>query len=167
MDIYVDYETITKLFDQAQSENRNFLFEYEVYEVMRNAGSETPPHCLLMSKGTRIEEKKLAEIPGEKVVIKVVSPHITRKSDVGGVSIVSKKTDKVEVKGYVTRSDGKNVAWINNSNTLEKSRVDNVRVHRSSIGKNRKVGVTVNDKHVSLKPGEKWTEGAGISDKGK
>jgi hypothetical protein len=78
-----------------------------------------------------------------------------------------KKARQVNVKGYVTRSDGKNVAWINDNNTLKKVRVDNVKVHGESIGKNKKVGVTVNGKHIRLKPGETWSESSGVSDIGK
>lgn len=68
----------------------------------------------------------------------------------------SKKADKVSVSGYVIRSDGKSVAWVNNKNTLKKTSVDNIKVHQESIGKNKKVGVTVDGKHVHLKPGESW-----------
>lgn len=95
MEIYVDYEAITQLFEHAQSEQRDFLFEYEVYDLIRFAGSETPPHCLIIPKGTRMDSEKLLSIPGEKIVIKVVSPYIIRKSDVGGVRIVPKKIDQV------------------------------------------------------------------------
>jgi len=95
MKIYVDYKAIAQLFERAQSENRTFLFEYEVYELIRLAGSETPPKCILIPKETRIDNEKLLSIPGEKVVIKIVSPYITRKSDVGGVCIVPKKPEQV------------------------------------------------------------------------
>ena len=78
-----------------------------------------------------------------------------------------KKARQVNVKGYVTRSDGKSVAWINDNNTLKKVHVDNVKVHRETIGKNKKVGVTVNGKRIHLKPGETWSESSGVSDIGK
>ena len=68
-----------------------------------------------------------------------------------------KKTNSVKVLGYVTRSDGESVAWINNQNTLTGSKVGKVKVQQSSIGKNKKVGVTVDGKHVHLKPGESWS----------
>ena len=75
-----------------------------------------------------------------------------------------RRTSQVKVKGYVTRTDGKSVAWINSKNTLSKTSVDNIKVHRSSIGKNKKVGVTVDGRHVHLKPGETWSEDSGVSD---
>jgi len=75
-----------------------------------------------------------------------------------------KKITRVKVLGYVTRSDGKSVAWVNNKNTLDKTRVGNIKVHQASIGKNKKVGITVDGRHVHLKPGETWSEDSGISD---
>lgn len=72
-----------------------------------------------------------------------------------------KETTKVNVSGYVTRSDGKSVVWINDKNTLESSKVDDVKVHQSSIGKNKKVTVNVDGKTVSLKPGETWSKETG------
>ena len=76
-------------------------------------------------------------------------------------------TNKVKVSGYLTRSDGKSVVWLNNKNTLNSSKMGGVRVHQSSIGRNNKVTITVDGKSVRLKPGETWSEGVGISDKGK
>ncbi len=75
-----------------------------------------------------------------------------------------KKTNQVKVLGYVTRSDGKSVAWVNNKNTLDSSKIGEVKVQQSKIGRNKKVGVTVGGRHVHLKPGEIWSEDSGISD---
>jgi len=95
MNMYLDCEAVTRLFERAQQENRSFLFEHEVYDLVKLAGSETPPACLFIAKGARIDSEQLASIPGDQVVVKVVSPHIMHKSDVGGVCIVPKRTDQV------------------------------------------------------------------------
>lgn len=76
----------------------------------------------------------------------------------------AQKTNQVKVSGYVTRSNGKSVVWLNNKNTLDSTRMGNVKVRQSSIGKNKKVTVTIDGVPVRLKPGETWTEGSGISD---
>ena len=68
-----------------------------------------------------------------------------------------KKTTRVNVLGYVTRSDGKSVAWVNNKNTLDGPKIGEVKVQQSNMGKNKKVGVTVDGRHVHLKPGESWS----------
>ena len=72
-----------------------------------------------------------------------------------------KQTSKIKVSGYVKRSNGKSVVWVNNKNTLDSARIGDVKVHQSSIGKNKKVGVTVDGTHVYLKPGETWSESTG------
>lgn len=84
----------------------------------------------------------------------------------GTASPDSQKTNKVTVEGYVTRSDGKSVVWINNNNTLDSSKIGNIKVQQFNIGKNKKVGVTLDGSHVHLKPGETWSEGGGITGAG-
>ncbi len=71
------------------------------------------------------------------------------------------QTSKIKVSGYVMRSDGKSVVWINNKNTLESPRIGDVQVHLSSIGKNKKITVSVNGKRKQLKPGEVWHKETG------
>ena len=73
----------------------------------------------------------------------------------------SQQTSKISVSGYVTRSDGKSVAWVNNKNTLDSQRIDDVKIQRSSIGKNKKVTVSVDGKRKQLKPGEVWHKETG------
>ena len=80
VNIYVDFKSIRGLFEQAQKENRNSLFEYEVYELIRLSGGETIPRYLVLEKGERLNSEKLLAIPGEKVVIKAISPFIVHKS---------------------------------------------------------------------------------------
>ncbi len=76
-------------------------------------------------------------------------------------SDVQKQTSKIKVSGYVTRSDGKSVAWVNDKNTLESPRVGDVNVHQSSIGKNKKVTISVDNKTTRLRPGETWYKETG------
>ena len=83
-----------------------------------------------------------------------------RSGDVIG-SELQRQTSKVSVTGYMTRSDGKSVVWVNNNNTLESSRIGDVRVHKSTIGKNKKVTVSVEDKTTRLRPGETWYKETG------
>ncbi len=73
------------------------------------------------------------------------------------------KTKKVKVNGYVTRSDGKSVVWLNDKSTLKSSRVGDVSVKKNSI-KNNKITVNVDGKTVKIKPGETWTDTKGVSD---
>ncbi len=70
--------------------------------------------------------------------------------------IARKQTKKIKVSGFVTRSDGKSVVWINNKNTLDSSKIGSIKVHHATVGKNNKVTVTVDGKSKQLKPGETW-----------
>lgn len=90
MQTYVDITAIAALFLQAESDGRSFLFEYEVYDLIRHSGSETPPAYHVLEKNARLQKEELTSFPGKKVVVKVVSPMILHKSDVGGVRIVNK-----------------------------------------------------------------------------
>ncbi len=70
-------------------------------------------------------------------------------------------TNEIFVNGYMTRSDGKSVVWVNNKNTLDSSTIGDVNIHPSRTGKNKKVTISVDGKTVRLKPGETWSESAG------
>jgi len=94
MKIYVDLPAITQIFEQAAADNRNLLFEYEVYELNRLLGAETVPRYAFIAKGARLNHAGL-DMGSDRVVIKIVSPWIIHKSDVGGVRIVDAGRDSV------------------------------------------------------------------------
>lgn len=73
-------------------------------------------------------------------------------------------TREVKISGYMTRSDGKSVVWVNNKNTLDSPKLGNVRVHQSSVGKNKKITLTIEEKTIRLKAGETWVEEPDYSD---
>jgi len=67
-------------------------------------------------------------------------------------------TRKIKVSGYVTRSNGKSVVWLNNKNTLDGAKLGDVRVRQSTVGKNKEVTLIMKEKTVRIKAGETWTE---------
>ena len=95
MNTLIDFEKITQLFTAADTENRDFLYEYEVYNLLANSGAETPPISNLLPRGARFSDEELMAIPGEKAVLKIVSPTIIHKTEVGGVRIVEKQPSKI------------------------------------------------------------------------
>ena len=68
---------------------------------------------------------------------------------------------EINLSGYVKRGDGRSVVWVNNKSTLDNSRIGDVKVHQSSIGKNKKVTISVDGKTAQLKPGETWIKETG------
>ncbi len=91
----INFEAIDRLFAAAETEGRRFLFEYEVYDLLRSSGAETPPSTQLLSRGIRLSDAALSAMPGDRVVLKIVSPAIVHKSDVGGVQVVPKTPDRI------------------------------------------------------------------------
>lgn len=70
-------------------------------------------------------------------------------------------TSQIKMSGYMTRSNGKSVVWLNNTNTLQSSKLGDVRVQESTVGKNKKVTLTVDGNHKRLKAGEVWHKDTG------
>lgn len=93
--VFIDYDAITALFRTAQDEDRDYLFEYEVYNLLGRSGAETPPKCILIPRGARPSDDELLALPSDKVVLKIVSPTIIHKTEVGGVCIVPKNPDNI------------------------------------------------------------------------
>lgn len=92
---YIDFAAITDLMAEAHAEGRDFLYEYEVYTMLAKSGAETPPRANLLVRGARPSDEELTAIPGDKAVLKIVSPTIVHKTEVGGVRIVPKTPDSV------------------------------------------------------------------------
>ena len=95
MDFPIDYNSITHMLTAAQEEGRGFLYEYEVYSLLARSGAETPPKCNFIPRGSRPSDETLNALPGEKTVLKIVSPTIIHKTEVGGVRIVKKETNRI------------------------------------------------------------------------
>ncbi len=95
MDLSIDFDIITSMFDAAFKEGRNFLYEYEVYALLSQSGAETPPQCNFIPRGSKPSDRTLSSLPGDKTVLKIVSPTIIHKTEVGGVRIVEKETNAI------------------------------------------------------------------------
>ncbi|MBN2851912.1 MAG: acetate--CoA ligase family protein [Clostridia bacterium] len=79
---------IDEIFEKAYKDNRNMLYEHEVYEMLDWVGLDVPKNVYI-TKTKQITEEVLNPF-GEKVVIKVVSRDIIHKQKLGGVKIVNK-----------------------------------------------------------------------------
>ncbi len=90
----MDTTSLSVILDRAVADGRTALLEPEGLGVLDALGVATPAR-LVLAPGDRITTGRLAALPGEKVVVKVVSPVILHKSDVGGVTIVDKTADAV------------------------------------------------------------------------
>ncbi len=76
--------SIVDAIDRAKSEGRTVLTEIESKQILEEAGIPTTTACLAR---TADEAVKAAKECGYPVVLKIVSPDVTHKSDVGGVQL--------------------------------------------------------------------------------
>lgn len=85
-------EYVEEVISKAKSEGRTKLLEHEAYDVLAKYGIPAPKFGL----ATSVEEAvRLSEEVGYPVVLKIVSPDIVHKSDVGGVKLNLSSSEEV------------------------------------------------------------------------
>jgi acyl-CoA synthetase (NDP forming) len=89
-------EIVTELFDSVREGRRKFLLETEAKAVCMEYGIPVTEFKLAKSEGEAVE---FADEIGYPIVLKIVSPEIIHKSDVGGV-IINLKDEKDVRNGY-------------------------------------------------------------------
>ena len=80
----VDEERITRVFERARSEQRLQIGDAEAREVMEAIGIKVPRSTLASDADEAVRK---AEEIGYPVVLKIASPDILHKSDIGGVRV--------------------------------------------------------------------------------
>lgn len=95
MSLSIDFAGITQIMASAFEDGRSFLYEYEVYRLLGLSGAETPPQSMFIPRGSKLSDDALASLPHDKVVLKIVSPTIIHKTEVGGVKIVENQADRI------------------------------------------------------------------------
>ena len=90
----MNLQAITAIFDGAERDGRDVLLETEGLQLLDALGLPAPAH-LFVSGAAEVGAGQLERLPGRKAVVKVISPHILHKSDVGGVAIVDKTVEAV------------------------------------------------------------------------
>jgi len=85
-----EQEQITgRILATARSQGRDVLLETEGFALLRALGIPVPAYLLV--RDARAAAAEVESLPGERVVVKVASPHLVHKSDVGGVAVVAKR----------------------------------------------------------------------------
>jgi len=113
----MDTDKIHDIFREAEKDNRFFLLEHEFYRLLSILGIKTPAH-VLVKKGQSFPLREIGSIPSDRVVLKIVSPQIIHKSDVGGVRFVKNKIAEIlsTVDEMLTDIPRAYHAWIKKSN---------------------------------------------------
>jgi acyl-CoA synthetase (NDP forming) len=90
----MDQRKIETVIDDARSAGRDTLLEHEGFELLAAMGIGTPEFIFIRDAGA-LSEADLTALPGDRVVVKVVSPDIQHKSDAGGIAFVAKGLQQV------------------------------------------------------------------------
>jgi acyl-CoA synthetase (NDP forming) len=85
---------INAILDGAQRDGRDVLLETEGLRLLAALGLPAPAF-LFVARAADVDADLLARLPGARAVVKVVSPQILHKSDVGGVAVVEKTAEAV------------------------------------------------------------------------
>ncbi len=87
--------SIEGILDQAAETGRGILYEHEVYEILSLMGLQVPAHVLVRRAGD-VTHAVLSLFPGDRIVLKVVSPEVAHKQKAGGVRVVHRDLDFVK-----------------------------------------------------------------------
>ncbi|MCX6112704.1 MAG: acetate--CoA ligase family protein [Proteobacteria bacterium] len=103
---------VLPILNSVKKDGRNVLLEHEVYSIFNSIGIKTPKYQFVPFKGKYDHSVKMST---EEVVVKVVSPEILHKTELGGVVFcknigseiekaiedIRKKTGKYNVHGFI------------------------------------------------------------------
>jgi len=89
----IDYDRIREILDRVRSEDRLNLTVEEAFKIGGAAGIPMPKADIATS---RSEAGRISELIGYPVVMKIVSPEILHKTDVGGVVLNIRSREEAE-----------------------------------------------------------------------
>jgi len=87
---------VERMLENSYMEGRKQLFEHEVYAIVQLVGAISPPQHVFVTTEELLSPEALARFPGDKVVLKLVSPDVVHKSDVQAIAFVPKQPDLVQ-----------------------------------------------------------------------
>jgi len=90
----IDFEKISLILRGAKERGDHALLEPEGLSVLTTLGIATPAH-LFVRNSSEARVAAAGPLAGDRVVVKVVSPRILHKTDVGGVCIVANDREAI------------------------------------------------------------------------
>jgi len=90
----MDFRKISSIIRGAKEQSREVLLETEGLAMLEAMGIKTPKYFFIRNP-IEAREKKFNELKSSKVVVKVISPDILHKTDVGGVVTVDNSAQTI------------------------------------------------------------------------
>lgn len=108
----INFKKIDSIFTRAQKDHRDFLFEHEVYAILKIAGIAVPRHKFV-PVGKKLTASDVASFKSPGLVLKIVAPLIQHKTDVGGVAFVkaSASAANAAIKKMLSDVPARFLAW--------------------------------------------------------
>jgi acyl-CoA synthetase (NDP forming) len=94
MGMPIDLDKVSQILRSARDRGEIALLETEGLTILEAMGIPVPAH-LFVEDALAVTKVDLSFFSGNKIVIKVISPLILHKSDVGGVAVVPKELDAI------------------------------------------------------------------------
>ena len=89
----VDRVAVAEVFNRCKKEDRSYICDFEVYDVLKAYGIATARYAMCNS----VEDVRKAAIDiGYPVVLKVMSKEVVHKSDVGGVAVDIRSDEEIQ-----------------------------------------------------------------------
>jgi acyl-CoA synthetase (NDP forming) len=88
-----NFKAIINILASVEKDHRHNLCEHEVYSLFHSMEGVTAPAHIFLDKENEYTDEEITSLPGGKIVLKIVSPHISHKTDVHGVKVVEKRAD--------------------------------------------------------------------------
>ncbi len=106
----MDFSKIASVLAKVKAEGRSALLETEGAEVLHALGIDSPRYTFLRSSKDAAGAD--FSLLGERAVVKVISPEILHKTEVGGVQIVENRREVIEetVRAMEKKFSGQSVA---------------------------------------------------------
>lgn len=100
-----EIHAVERTLERVYEEGRKQLFEPEVYTLVQLVGAISPPHHVFLGTEDMISEEELARFPGDRVVLKIVSPDVVHKTEAAGIAFVHKdhETVRAEIDRLIER----------------------------------------------------------------
>jgi acyl-CoA synthetase (NDP forming)/Pyruvate/2-oxoacid:ferredoxin oxidoreductase gamma subunit len=81
---------------RTHATGRRQLYEHEVYTLIRIVGAIEPPHYVFIPTGAKLTDAAIDSLPGEQVVLKLVSPEVVHKTEAKAVAFVRRERDAIQ-----------------------------------------------------------------------